>query len=460
MVRAMSRRVAGLVLGLVALGPGCGSDGSGVAQRCDQQTPCMDPERPFCDIGGVYGRAGTCVAEPEVVPDAAPTCTTSAECSAEVPICDGDCRVCQTDAECESRDPQTPSCKDGVCFACREHGECETGVCNRDTGACVTASDIIYAQEGGSEEQACGTEANPCRFLNHALGQVDGERQWVLVRGTIAGPALLDTGTVRIIGDASWPQPAVVTGSVALPPSPALAVRSGASMTVEGVEVRGGFGTLCQDASLSLLDAVVREMVSLAIATYDCDLRIERSRVSQNDGGGVRAEDSAFRIVNTVIDGNGSQNSKVGGVTLRGEPGDAAVFAFNTVVNNVGNDNYGENEYGGTAGVVCDLSQAIGVDNNIVYGNEDDVDYDPINPADEVTGNCDWRYSLIEGDTPGQGNLNVDPEVSADGFHLMPGSPAIDAGTVLASLDLSLDVDGDVRPQGSNPDIGADEVVP
>ncbi|MBI4950598.1 MAG: hypothetical protein HY908_01060 [Myxococcales bacterium] len=54
------------------------------------------------------------------------------------------------------------------------------------------------------------------------------------------------------------------------------------------------------------------------------------------------------------------------------------------------------------------------------------------------------------------GNLNVDPALDATG-HLTPGSPCIDAGVLTPGETPTTDVDGDARPAGAGPDIGADE---
>jgi hypothetical protein len=48
------------------------------------------------------------------------------------------------------------------------------------------------------------------------------------------------------------------------------------------------------------------------------------------------------------------------------------------------------------------------------------------------------------------------PLFASDGYHLLAGSAAIDKG-VDAGVDT--DIDGDSRPQGSAPDLGADEFV-
>jgi hypothetical protein len=49
-----------------------------------------------------------------------------------------------------------------------------------------------------------------------------------------------------------------------------------------------------------------------------------------------------------------------------------------------------------------------------------------------------------------------DPRFDADGYHLMDGSAAIDKGM---DVGVTTDIDGDSRPQGSAPDLGADELT-
>ncbi len=50
--------------------------------------------------------------------------------------------------------------------------------------------------------------------------------------------------------------------------------------------------------------------------------------------------------------------------------------------------------------------------------------------------------------------ITANPLLAADGYHLLTGSPAIDAGVPSGVID---DVDGEPRPSGSAADIGADE---
>jgi len=61
----------------------------------------------------------------------------------------------------------------------------------------------------------------------------------------------------------------------------------------------------------------------------------------------------------------------------------------------------------------------------------------------------------------GTGNINVDPQfvdAASRNVHLMTASPAKDVADSAATL--AVDIDGDLRPQGTARDMGADEVVP
>jgi fibronectin-binding autotransporter adhesin len=85
-------------------------------------------------------------------------------------------------------------------------------------------------------------------------------------------------------------------------------------------------------------------------------------------------------------------------------------------------------------------------------------------------GNVAVSYSLFHGNTDvhigedfiaTQGNLPNQPDPlfvnpARDDYHLQAGSPAIDAGV---DAGIAMDIDGEVRPQGSGFDIGADEMV-
>jgi len=58
---------------------------------------------------------------------------------------------------------------------------------------------------------------------------------------------------------------------------------------------------------------------------------------------------------------------------------------------------------------------------------------------------------------PGEGNISQDPLFVGDGdYHLLPSSPYVDAGT---NVGISMDIEGNGRPQRQGFDIGAYEYV-
>ena len=54
------------------------------------------------------------------------------------------------------------------------------------------------------------------------------------------------------------------------------------------------------------------------------------------------------------------------------------------------------------------------------------------------------------------GNIDAEPKLTGDGFHLGPQSPCIDAGS---DWGVYMDIDGDARPYGTGFDMGADEAA-
>jgi hypothetical protein len=73
-------------------------------------------------------------------------------------------------------------------------------------------------------------------------------------------------------------------------------------------------------------------------------------------------------------------------------------------------------------------------------------------------------YSNVMGGYPGSGNFSADPEFVKDDssfedegdYRLKALSPCIDRGLSIYAPDY--DIDRDPRPQGTAPDVGADEV--
>jgi len=86
------------------------------------------------------------------------------------------------------------------------------------------------------------------------------------------------------------------------------------------------------------------------------------------------------------------------------------------------------------------------------------------NPGTEIRTNAmrfpTVTYSNIEGGYPGIGNISSDPmivDVTGGDYHLLPGSPCIDAGDSTAAAEITYDLDGKTRVLGSAVDLGAYE---
>jgi hypothetical protein len=180
-------------------------------------------------------------------------------------------------------------------------------------------------------------------------------------------------------------------------------------------------------------------------------VEVTGSTLSGNAGGGLSIGNAGFVVLNNFILKNGNADNVSGGVVVAGNPPGGASggrLEHNTISENVGPTDE-------PSGVQC-LAVTTGLTfrNNIIYGNQ--------GSTTQVTGNCSYRYSLI-GPTgvAGMGNIGdaapgfVNPEGNM--FHLLPASRGVDEGE---DSDVAVDFDGDERPQGDGPDMGADEVVP
>ncbi len=147
-------------------------------------------------------------------------------------------------------------------------------------------------------------------------------------------------------------------------------------------------------------------------------------------------------MTNTVFANQGPE----GLLTVAPGKGAASAIAFSTVYNST---------------LICpDGGSLVTLRNNIFLNEKAGA------PANTVTGTqCAHYYDLIkpQAASPNGANniLGMDPRfvnAGAADFHLMLGSPAIDAADAAATQ--ATDYDGTQRPQGVRRDIGAFEYKP
>lgn len=416
----------------------CSEDGHcpGTQVCDDQQSP------PLCVETRSDG--GTDDADLDAAIDAPPVaCTSNAACPASQPVCDllaQSCRGCEVDAECAS------------------------DVCHELAGTCVDQTAALYVAPGGLGG-AC-TRSAPCGSISTALSLVGATRHTIRIAdGTYTENLdirqINGATTVVLSGtDRSWDGAAITApGIESRVDIGTTAVLEGVTLLdadQDGIEVRGtatfsrvrvatsgDTGIVSRNAAVvRVVDSRIELNMGTGIMIEGGMLEVLRSVISSNVDGGIRIGNAGFTIESSIIANNGTTSGGTSNGGVRIGPGSSpGVFRFNTIARN-------RSEVGVASGMQCDRN--VTIESSIIAYNTSLL-------QPELSTQCAPRQSLFAGQAPqGMGNSSGNPMfVSMTDFHLLPGSAAIDAtGTTPPALD----VDGDPRPSGSRPDIGADEV--
>jgi hypothetical protein len=475
---------------------------------CGQGGTCSDPTRPECLANNLCGCTSdsSCPASApscDVAARACGTCATNADCErfADTPRCDvpsGSCVSCEDGSDCPSPDAPVcsaarqcigcsvsedcigfpdaghceassgrclaclenqhcavataPVCDVGACRACRNDGECVSGLCDESAGSCAPESTVIYISPTGAPG-AC-TRTAPCKTFAQGLARIGGPFTTLLARpGVYSELVVIDGKTVTIVGNGASLTSTTSEGAL-------ITIRGASSVAIEGLRIHGadgdtvGDGVTCQRGagarSLTLRSVRIESNARRGVDVDSCDLVIHGSVVTGNTGGGISIESGAFSLLNNVVAGNGNLASTFGGIRIVGGDAEGSELSFNTITRNQALDTI-------ASGAQCLTTSAFTASSSIVYANR----VEPATTA-QVSGNCTWAYSDIGPvATAGTGNINSDPMFKAPAsgdFHLETNSPAIDKADPKAGVNV--DLDGDVRPQpvGGRRDMGADEV--
>jgi len=287
--------------------------------------------------------------------------------------------------------------------------------------------------------------------------------------------------------------PSTGSGQAASPIIEGLRITGGDATGAGGV-ADGGGGICIVNATLTISGSIVTSntagLVGGGLYLHESDATLIGNTVLSNtagaSGGGVFLWASSAAIERNVIAGNAAQGESAswaggGGVYLQG--GSDATLVNNAIVDNqVANQGGGLYIDGSTAHMLHTTIARNGCTTSIDRRGSGVYLGQGVSPTLVVmtntiltdhgtgiyaeTGTASWLdgvlwYDNTAANTDGFGTITVThaitgtPAFTIDGYHLSPESAAIDQGVI---TEVTVDIDGDVRPIRLSPDLGADEV--
>ncbi|GAB4408076.1 MAG: hypothetical protein Kow00123_21070 [Anaerolineales bacterium] len=234
-----------------------------------------------------------------------------------------------------------------------------------------------------------------------------------------------------------------------------------------------GFGIEPSAGPITIEDTVAAHNYGDGLDSKSANTTIRRCIVANNSCDGVKLWGGGSRVENTLIYGRGDGNPTVtpwAAVVIGTEQAGATFEFVNVTVDDTLGNNYLMHVQYDSPGVPVTLTLRNGIWRGVdapiwVAGAstvvaDHNLFYFPESPdAAFVHGGTTYTAATIG--TLGTGSLYGDPKFAArawgsdGGYHLQPDSPAVDAGT--ASGAPSDDLDGNPRPSGPVPDLGAYE---
>jgi hypothetical protein len=399
---------------------------------CTGDADCAG-DRPLCDRA-----VGQCVGC-----DGAFGSRSSHPCGSATPVCDpfGTCTIeCADSSACADRQL---ACEAAHCRSCTTDEQCSSGRCH-DDGRCAAMSAVAYIDHDHPcrNEPHYSTPDDPYCEIAPALSD-SGDAIVHLGASAVAYAAFVLDGTtsrdVTILGPGSG----LAVVAPADGPAVTLSARQGKNvrLAISDLAISGGLlgaGVDCNAKSdhgeLVLRSVSLRGGAEQGLVSVGCHVRLERSLVRDNAGGGVVLTMSSYELDHDLIFDNAGV-----GIDLVASTG---TLSHLTLTGNRGAH---------AAGLRCDtaaqISDSIVVGNVSAQSSGTDAELDPA---------CVVVNSVL-GDGATRGIACTPSFVASDDPHLDVSNPAAQAANQACVLGRSaaggLDVDG----QSSLGALGADE---
>ena len=292
---------------------------------CGGRTPFEDDATCLADTSSSSGEESTSTGEETGTETGSsessttgPTpCVGNEDCpDAAAPFCEpvsGECVACDgtedPDGACAGLDPMAPLCVGGACVACTPENPvvCEEQLllCDGGTNSCVPCT-----EHGQCGSGACELAVGRC-FPSDFVVRVDGDEVAMppMLYETVADAVAAVEGTHGVIvvheldGAAPYTESVIIDAdkTIALLAAPGEAPVLQGTGGNPGISVEGA-GTILYIDGLT----VAGNTMGLGLRVDDAFAWVDRSRIVQNSGGGVRAENGAELVLRNCFVGGAS----------------------------------------------------------------------------------------------------------------------------------------------------------